>query len=400
VYACVLAVNQVKRRTSIMPRAIAAKQKGKSDILRVRKAPEIGIILYSGAKPAVVLGLTDLFEVANGISLEQGDGSRAELMISHWGVHEGSDCPVREYESHPGKHGKPDCVIFPPTLEIDSDSERTRKLLRWAKAEHASGSTLCSVCGGTFLLAQLGLLNGRPATTHWSYAHLLAARFPQIRVESDDLIIDLGDVVTAGGMMAWVDLGLKLVERYLGPFVMIKTAQFFLVDPAARQQRFYANFSPSLQHGDAAILRVQISIEASPSEPISIAEMAAAAKLGERTFLRRFQKATGMTPTQYVQSVRVQKARELLELTTLPVKEIAWKVSYEDVGAFRKVFQKAVGLQPVEYRKRFGVQKTIPNPQVPVRSYPVIAGKSASRQRPSADDMSILPVAVGSGRAV
>jgi transcriptional regulator GlxA family with amidase domain len=369
-----------------MPRVIAAKYKGESDILRTRTAPEIGIVLYSGAKPAVVLGLTDLFEVANGISLEQGDGSRTELMISHWGADEASGRLVREYESHPGRHGKPDCVIFPPTLEIEPGTERTRKLLQWAKAEHASGSTLCSVCGGTFLLAQLGLLNGRPATTHWSYANLLAERFPKIRVEADDLIIDLGDVVTAGGMMAWVDLGLKLVEQYLGPFVMIKTAQFFLVDPAARQQRFYANFSPSLQHGDAAVLRVQIAIEACPSEAISIAGMAAKARVGERTFLRRFQKATGLTPTQYVQSVRVQKARELLELTTLPVKEIAWKVSYEDAGAFRKVFQKAVGLQPAEYRKRFGVQKTIPNLQIPVRSYPIPDAKGISRQRRGSDD--------------
>jgi transcriptional regulator GlxA family with amidase domain len=246
----------------------------------------------------------------------------------------------------------------------------TMKLLAWATGQHASGTTLCSVCGGTFLLAHLGLLNGRPATTHWSYANLLAQRFPEIRVDSDDLIIDLGDVVTAGGMMAWVDLGLKLVERYLGPFVMIKTAQFFLVDPAARQQRFYASFSPSLQHGDEAILRVQVYLAASPSESISVAKMASTARLGERTFLRRFQKATGLAPIEYVQSIRVQKARELLEMTSLSVKEIAWKVSYEDVGAFRKLFQKAVGLQPLEYRRRFGVPKASPHLQIPVRSYP------------------------------
>jgi transcriptional regulator GlxA family with amidase domain len=353
-----------------MPRVVAAKQQGKSDILRSSKGPEIGIVLYSGARPAVVLGLTDLFEVANRVSADQADGSRTELMVSHWGTNGASDRLERKYETHPGRHDKPDCLIFPPTLEIEAETEGTRMLLEWAKAEHSSGTTLCSICGGTFLLAQLGLLNGRPATTHWSYANLLATRFPKIRVESDDLIIDLGDVVTAGGMMAWLDLGLKLVERYLGPFVMIKTAQFFLVDPAARQQRYYASFSPRLQHGDAAILRIQICLETSPSEAISVGKMASTAGLGERTFLRRFQKATGLTPTEYVQSIRVQKARELLELTALSVKEIAWRVSYEDVGAFRKIFQKAVGLQPLEYRRRFGIPKVIPNLQIPVRSYP------------------------------
>jgi transcriptional regulator GlxA family with amidase domain len=354
-----------------MPRAVAAKQQGKSDILRTGTGPEIGIALYAGARPAVVFGLTDLFEVANRISSERAEGSGIELMVSHWGVNEASDCVERKYETHPGQHGEPDCLIFPPTLEIEPGTKATRRLLEWAKEEHASGTTLCSICGGTFLLAQLGLLNGRPATTHWSYANLLARRFPAIRVESDDLIIDLGDVVTAGGMMAWIDVGLKLVERYLGPFVMIKTAQFFLVDPAARQQRYYANFSPTLQHGDAAILRVQVCLEISLSQAISIGEMASTARLGERTFLRRFQKATGLTPTEYVQSIRVQKARELLELTSLSIKEIAWKVSYEDAGAFRKIFQKTVGLQPLEYRKRFGTPKTIPDLQIPVRSYPI-----------------------------
>lgn len=354
-----------------MPRGRVAKQRGKTDIMRPRRMSEIAIVLYSGARLAVVLGLTDLFDVANRISLEQAEGTRAELMVSHWGTSGTSDDLVRAYESHPGQHGKPDCLIFPPTLEIEPATEGTRKLLHWAKAQYDSGTVLCSICGGTFLLAHLAVLNGRPATTHWSYAKLLASRFPEICVKADDLIIDLGDVVTTGGMMAWLDLGLKLVERYLGPFVMIKTAQFFLVDPAARQQRYYANFSPSLQHGDVAILRVQVSLATSLSAVMSIGEMASTARLGERTFLRRFQKATGLTPTEYVQSIRVQKARELLELTALSIKEIACNVSYEDVGAFRKLFKKSVGLQPLEYRRRFGYSKVVPQIQIPVRSYPV-----------------------------
>ena len=354
-----------------MPSVVSAKQRGESDILSAHKSPEIGILLYSGARFAVVHGLTDLFEVATRISAERGEGPQTDLRVSHWKANAAASGVERAYESHAGQHGKPDCLIFPPTLDIDSQGRETERLLAWAKGEHASGTTLCSVCGGTFLLARLGLLNQRCATTHWSYADLLARRFPRIRVKADDLIIDLGDVVTAGGMMAWLDLGLKLVDRYLGPFVMIKTAQFFLVDPAAREQRFYANFSPSLQHGDAAILRVQVYLQTSPSETISVGKMASTARLGERTFVRRFQKATGLTPTEYVQSMRVQRARELLEGTALSVKEIAWKVSYEDVGAFRKLFQSIVGLPPLAYRRRFGTSTVTPHLHLPVRSYPI-----------------------------
>ena len=127
---------------------------------------------------------------------------------------------------------------------------------------------------------------------------------------------------------------------------MMKTAQFFLADPAGRQQRFYANFSPPLHHGDVPISRVQLWLQTMPSESVNIGRMAEKAKLGQRTFLRRFQKATGLTPTEYVQHVKVQKAREFLEFTTLSMKEISWKVGYEDAGAFRKTFQKLVGLAP------------------------------------------------------
>ena len=337
-----------------MPRVITDKGKGKSATSPLPKVARIGIVLYSGAKLAAVLGLTDLFEVANGFSAEQGGEYAAELQISHWGASKETAQLECVFETHPDRQGRPDCLIFPPTLEIDPQTEITHNLLEWARGQHASGTILCSVCGGAFLLAHMGLLNGRSATTHWSYSELLATRFPKISVNSDELIIDLGDVVTTGGMMAWLDLGLKLVDRYLGPVVMMKTAQFCLADPAGRQQRFYSNFSPSLHHGDAAVLKVQLWLQTFPSESVTIDKMAAKAKLGERTFLRRFQKATGLTPTEYVQHLKVQKARELLEFTRLSMKEISWKVGYEDVGFFRKTFQKFIGLPPADYRRRFG----------------------------------------------
>jgi transcriptional regulator GlxA family with amidase domain len=347
-----------------MPRAVTDKGRGKSAIHPLPKKTRIGIILYSGAKLAAVHGLTDLFDTANRFSTEYDGEYPAQVHISHWGPHRETGEPECVFESDPHENSKPDCLIFPPTLEINPRKGTADKLLEWANAHHASGTLLCSVCGGAFLLARLGLLNGRSATTHWSYADLLATSFPEVCVNTDELIIDLGDVVTAGGVMAWLDLGLRLVDRYLGPVVMMKTAQFFLADPAGRQQRFYANFSPPLHHGDAAILRVQLWLQTRPSESINIDRMASKANLGERTFLRRFQKTTGLTPTKYVQNLKVQKARELLEFTTLSMKEISWKVGYEDTGAFRKTFQKLIGLSPADYRCRFGTFERTHNEQI------------------------------------
>ena len=158
--------------------------------------------------------------------------------------------------------------------------------------------------------------------------------------------------------MAWVDLGLSLVDRYISPTIMLATARFFLVDPAGRQQRFYSGFAPQLGHGDEAVLKIQHWLQKRSSEPVTIGAMAARANLTERTFLRRFRKATGLAPNEYMQHLRVGKARESLEFSNLSVNEIAWMVGYEDTGSFRKVFHRVMGLTPGEYRHRFGITGT------------------------------------------
>ncbi len=155
--------------------------------------------------------------------------------------------------------------------------------------------------------------------------------------------------------MAWVELGLKIIERFISPAIVLSVARFFLVDAAGREQRFYSAVSPKFSHGDTAILKVQHWLQRHAAEKLTLPQMAAQAKLGERTFLRRFQKATGFNPTRYLQLLRIAKAREMLELTNHKIDQIAWRVGYEDAGAFTKVFQASMGLTPSDYRRRFSV---------------------------------------------
>lgn len=154
--------------------------------------------------------------------------------------------------------------------------------------------------------------------------------------------------------MAWTDLGLRLVDRYLGAAVMLDVARTLLIDPPGRQQRYYSSFSPRMTHGDAAVLVVQQWLHDTHAKQVASAELAQRAGLEERTFLRRFQKATGMTATEYCQRVRVARAREILQASNVPLERIAWDVGYSDPGSFRKVFSRIVGLSPGEYRRRFG----------------------------------------------
>lgn len=219
---------------------------------------------------------------------------------------------------------------------------------------------LGSVCAGALVLGETQLLAGRTVTTHWSYDELLVSRVPDARVDTDRLLIDDGDIITAGGAMAWVDLSLKLVDRFLGPTIMLETARVLLVDPPGREQSYYSAFSPRLSHGDTAVLKVQHWLQSTGAKETDLATLARQAGLEPRTFLRRFQKATGYTTTEYVQRLRIGKAREFLQFGDLPVDAIGWEVGYSDPGSFRKVFTRLVGLTPGEYRRRFRVGSAAP----------------------------------------
>src|SRR5690606_16077027 len=157
---------------------------------------------------------------------------------------------------------------------------------------------------GAFLPAETGLLARRTATTHWTLAEAFSSRFPQVSLDTDRLFIDDGDIITAGGLMSWTDLGLRLVDRFLGPTVMLEAAQFLLIDPPGREQRFYRTFAPKLNHGDTAILAVQHWMQANQGQEATLSVLSEQAGLEERTFLRRFHKATGLTSTNYAQRLR------------------------------------------------------------------------------------------------
>ncbi|MDE8653753.1 GlxA family transcriptional regulator [Novosphingobium album (ex Liu et al. 2023)] len=310
---------------------------------------EVGLVLYRQCQMAMVHGMTDLLAIASTFSVERG-GPR--VRVSHWIIDECGDV-TRQYDTDRGKSGEPDVLIVPGRLTGPPGLEESAPYARWLLDRHARGTTLASNCGGAFLLAATGLLSGRPATTHWLFAEAFRERFPEVLLDPDRMVIEDGDIITAGGLMAWTDLGIRLVDRLLGPTVMIETAKFLLVDPAGREQRHYSRFVPRLTHGDEPIVKVQHWLQARSGIGVNVTDMAGTAGLEERTFLRRFKAATGMKPTEYVQHLRIGKARELLEFTRRSIDQIAWSVGYEDSSAFRRVFQRILGLSPGEYRNRF-----------------------------------------------
>jgi transcriptional regulator GlxA family with amidase domain len=248
-----------------------------------------------------------------------------------------------------------DIVVVPVIFGEISIAIADRPTVDWLTAQGRRGACLTSVCAGAFLLAQTGLLAGRRATTHWNLADEFAHRFPQVRLKREKMIVDEGDCITAGGVSAYLDLSLYLVARFGSPELAASLSKLLLIDPARRQQTPYCSRRLNKSHGDPQILAVQDWLDEHVAEPVAVADMAAQARLGERTFMRRFKKATGDTPLEYLQHLRIETARRFLETTAEPVEAITPLAGYSDASSFRKLFKRVTGLSPGAYRKKFSL---------------------------------------------
>jgi transcriptional regulator GlxA family with amidase domain len=309
--------------------------------MTISKPSEIGIVLYPGVQAASVHGFTDLFGIAAKLALTRHRDHRSSLRVTHW---QAADADVANlscvYDSDPRGSSKPQILIIAPTMLNPPNPDVPAGVVSWLRRHHARGARLVSVCSGAFILAETGLAAGRSVSTHSICAEALAERFPEIMVDTNRRIIDHGDIITAGGFMAWVDVGLFLVDQIFGSAVRAETARFILSDPAASEAAYFPGFAPKQAHGDSAVLKAQEFVHIRDGRDVSLASMAAASGLERRTFLRRFANATDMTPIEYCRAVRIARARELLESGNTPQKEITQSLGYKDVASFARVFRK------------------------------------------------------------
>ena len=324
---------------------------GKSDKAGARMR-EIAIVHYPGVQMAAVLGLFDLLQFA-ATQIEPRDRAPS-LWITQWACPDAASPPQRlDCPAPDTPESWPTALVLPPALGPLFAAETAPDLTSWIAQAHAKGCIAASACAGAFVLAQAGLLDRRPATTHWAYDATFRARFPQVQLDTDQLLVDDGDIITAGGIMAWTDLGLCLIDRFLGVDAMLTTARAFLIDPPGRMQSHYRAFVPCFDHGDAAVLKAQRWLHDNQSASLQLEALALVAGLEPRTLQRRFFKATGMSPAAYNQHLRIARAQDLLLTSDLSTDEVAWASNYRDVASFRKVFLRRTGTTPADYRRKF-----------------------------------------------
>jgi transcriptional regulator GlxA family with amidase domain len=256
--------------------------------------------------------------------------------------------------------GATDIVIVPSILLAAEGWQTGRypEIVTWARRMHAQGALLCSACSGVFLLAETGLFDGRETTVHWGYAEAFAQTFPAVRLLPEQVLVvagERGELVTSGASMTWHDLVLYLIARHVGATAAQTIARYFALQWHHDGLTPYMVFRGRMDHGDAAVADAQSWLASHFSIASPVEEMVRRSDLAERTFKRRFTGATGFSPIDYVQRLRIEDAKRRLERTEASADEISWQVGYEDAAFFRRLFKRVTGMTPGAYRRRFQV---------------------------------------------
>jgi transcriptional regulator GlxA family with amidase domain len=250
-------------------------------------------------------------------------------------------------------------IVIVADLAIGRDEDTRNRwpdVAAWLRQQHGQGALICSVCTGSLILADSGLLDGVEATCHWAATDQIRKRYPNVRLRPERVLVSSGAehrLVTSGGNASWTDLVLYIVARFCGEDEARRTAKLFLFgDRSNGQAPFAARVRPP-QHDDAAIAAAQLWIADNYAAPNPVAGMTVASGLTTRTFKRRFEASTGYVPLDYVQSLRMEEAKQMLEASDAAIDVVAESVGYTEPAAFRRLFKRSTGLTPLEYRQKF-----------------------------------------------
>jgi transcriptional regulator GlxA family with amidase domain len=247
-----------------------------------------------------------------------------------------------------------DIVIVPASgLDLDAQLARNAQLLPWLRRKAAQGAHIAGICTGVAYLAAAGLLDGREATTHWAVASLFRQRYPKVDWHPEKFITEDRRMFCSGGVYASMDLSLYLVEKFCGHEVALQCAKALLINMPRLSQSGYATLPLSRPHNDEKVRAAEHYLEKNYAEDVSLELLAQDLGMSPRNFSRRFKRATGRLPGNYLQGLRVAIAKEMLEDGARSVQVVSAAVGYEDAAFFRGLFKRSTGMTPAEYRENF-----------------------------------------------
>lgn len=326
--------------------------------------PRVALFAAPESSPAILFGLHDVLGSVGAVFPDMTTGEAHDALL---------DLSIVAAQREPFRcFGN---ILVEPTAEIAADDRydvvivcdlytpittphggRFAREATWLRAMHARGSLIASVCTGSLLLAEAGLLDGRICAGHWAYADLYRSEFPSVTFDAAAILVLAGEndgVITAGGVTAWQDLALHVIARLCGTEHAIRTAKVHLLGGHQDGQLPYAAMVRLSNAADAAVVRAQAWIADNYATDNPVAAMVERSALLPRTFGRRFRAATGRRPIEYVHEVRIDEARRILESSSIAVDDVGFSVGYQDPTFFRRLFKRKTGLTPAAYRRKF-----------------------------------------------
>lgn len=331
----------------------------------------IRLWVYDGIMASGIAGPIDVFTAANALWAHSGHAEGRVGPLFEWRIESPDGKPVRtasgqlvEVDGKVSARTAADAVmVFGPFVggsalflqKFDSLKPAIQPLLPALRRLHESGTIVTSVCAGSFVLAESGLLDGRIATTHWALVDAFRQRYPNVDLQGSEVLTEGDRLLCSGAVTSYFNLALRLVEKFAGASLAAATARVLLVDTNRISQASYKTLTVQDQqpHSDQLIARAQRWMEKHLQHNFRLAHLASHLAVSERTVNRRFKQATENTPLGYLQSLRIDIAKRLLETTNLHVSVISQRVGYGDLSTFRRLFKRETGLSPREYQQRF-----------------------------------------------
>lgn len=324
--------------------------------------PLIRIWVYEGILASSVAGVVDVFTAANWIANKRRKSGRSPPLqwriesIDGRGIRTASGQLI-DVDGPISARSSADAVVVPGPFVPDVERFLERKelvtpLIAGLRRQHQRGALLASYCTGSFLLAEAGLLDGSVATTHWARGKAFERRYPGVDLQINDIITEQDDIICSGAVTSALNLALRIVQKLVSAEVAAETGKLMLIDTNRVAQASYAGMQEE-PHSDPLVLRAQRWMGKSLQRGFSLSELARQLAVSERTLNRRFKQAVGKAPLHYLQSLRIDVAKRLLETKELTMDAVSQRVGYGDLSTFRRLFKRETGLSPREYQRRF-----------------------------------------------
>ena len=323
---------------------------------------DVTVVLVEGGMPSTAVAPVEVFSTAGML----WNTMRGEPVEPHFRVCTASQ-DGRQVSTGVSLNLEPSCaiddvestdviIVSAVGADLESACPANTTLYPWLRRWHERGITIAGVCSGVVLLAEAGLLDDRPATTHWGVVDKCRRRYPRVRWQPERFLTESGNVLCSGGVYASVDLSLYLVEKLCGHKIAMETAKALLLETPRVWQVGYAAEPPEVSHEDRQIRQAQQWLFHNFTEPVRMDDLAGRVGMSPRNFARRFKVATGETPTYYLHRLRINAARHLLENEQQTIHQVSRAVGYDDLAFFRRLFKRYVGSPPQRYRERFGIR--------------------------------------------